>query len=500
MADTDLQRLRQALHRDFTADAVSQVLGLGGEAALSRADLSGVDRITRGGSATETWVRLFVLGLSVPEAAAVTALHPLSVEAAVSAGLLQIAAEGVQAVLDLRPYSELDGPGWWVISDLGSDVRPGGVDPEHVLGVGAASTTLAQSSIRLPVDRALDVGTGCGVQALHLSRHAGSITATDLSTRALRLAATTAALNGLEWELLHGSLLDPVANREFDQIVCNPPFIVSPGYTPATGGFSYRDSGMAGDSVCEQLIRQAPAHLREGGTAQLLANWIISAGEDWPDRVGGWLAGSGCDAWIWQREVADPGEYVSLWLADAGLQRGTAQWRTLYDSWLDWFDRAGVLAVGMGLVTLKSTRAAAPTVVCEDVPQAVDQPSGPAISAWFARARWLRDTADDGLLATRLVADPGLVLDHRSLLGAEGWELAWSQLRQSSGMRWEVEVDEALASIIAASRGAVDVATLIRLVAAGHEVDPVAVSAELVPVLRDLISRGLLAPAELVDS
>jgi methylase of polypeptide subunit release factors len=98
-----------------------------------------------------------------------------------------------------------------------------------VLGVGAAASTLAQSVVRTPVERALDVGTGCGIQALHLSRHSRSITATDLSQRALRMAATTAAVNGLTWDLRAGSLLEPVAAEQFDLIVSNPPFIVGPG-------------------------------------------------------------------------------------------------------------------------------------------------------------------------------------------------------------------------------------------------------------------------------
>ena len=63
--------------------------------------------------------------------------------------------------------------------------------------------------MRRPVATALDLGTGCGVQALQLSTHADTVTATDLSERALRFAATTAAVNGLSWELLAGDLGGP---------------------------------------------------------------------------------------------------------------------------------------------------------------------------------------------------------------------------------------------------------------------------------------------------
>jgi hypothetical protein len=50
-----------------------------------------------------------------------------------------------------------------------------------------------------------------------------------------------------------------------------------------------------------------------------------------------------------QREVADPGEYVGLWLSDAGLRPGTGVWWLGYQHWMDWFDPNDVVAVGMGL-------------------------------------------------------------------------------------------------------------------------------------------------------
>ena len=92
----------------------------------------------------------------------------------------------VRALLDCRPYAD-DEHDWWVVSDLtpGLDGQHITVTADHVLGVSPASTSLAQLTIREPVDRALDLGTGCGVQALHLSTHAGTVVATDVNRRAL---------------------------------------------------------------------------------------------------------------------------------------------------------------------------------------------------------------------------------------------------------------------------------------------------------------------------
>src|SRR5437763_1380735 len=131
---------------------------------------------------------------------------------------------------------------------------------------------------------------------------------------ALRFAATTAALNGLQWELRQGDLAAPVRGEEFDLVVSNPPFVAGPG----TATHVYRDSGRPGDAVCADLAAAAPGLLTEGGTMQYLATWLHVAGEDWAARVAGWVAGTGLDAWIIQREVTDPVAYVQLWLADAG--------------------------------------------------------------------------------------------------------------------------------------------------------------------------------------
>ena len=61
--------------------------------------------------------------------------------------------------------------GWSATSRPGLDGAPIDVDADHVLGISSASTSLAQLTVREPFGRALDLGTGCGVQALHLAEH-----------------------------------------------------------------------------------------------------------------------------------------------------------------------------------------------------------------------------------------------------------------------------------------------------------------------------------------
>ena len=490
--DRGIAQFRQAL-QGYTVDAVHAAIGPIGQAALDRGDLLGVARQLPGRDPLSTLVRLFLLGRDVPEAEARAALDPLPAEAAVGAGLLALSAGTARARLDVRPYAQDGGPDWLVVSDFGADVRGGPLAADHVLGIGAASLTLAQATPRLPVATALDIGTGCGVQALHLARHAARVVATDVSERALRFAATTAALSGQQWELRAGSLLEPVATERFDLVVANPPFVVSAG----AGGYDYRDSGLQGDAVCERLVTGLPAVLAPGGTAQLLANWIIPADRPWTERLSGWLAGRGCDAWVWQREIAEPAEYVALWLRDAGEVPGTPSWARQYDAWLDWFAAAGVAAVGMGLITLWRRETTDPVLVLEDVPQAVEQPVGPHLPDWIARQRWLADATDATLLGSALEPPPGLVRDRSDLLGEDGWQTASARLRQSYGLRWEVEVDDAVAALVAGCDGSRPLRDPITVLALAVGAAPEDVAAAVLPVVRDLVARGFLVPGAL---
>ncbi|MCW2494606.1 methyltransferase [Jatrophihabitans sp.] len=478
---------------DFTTEAVHEVLGPIGRAAQERADVGGALRHLPHGDPQATLVRLFLLGVAVPRAEAELALGGLP-DAAL-ATLLHVEDDAVRATVELRPYAEADGAQWWVVSDFGSDVRPGPLADDHVLGIGGASLTLAQATIRRPVGRALDIGTGCGVQALHLSQHAGTVVGTDISRRALRLAATTAALSGVSWELRQGSLLDPVAGEQFELVVANPPFVVSPGLVAGDGGHDYRDSGLAGDEVCRALLTGIPDLLAPGGSASLLANWIIPDDGDWADRVGGWLAGRGCDAWVWQREVMEPGEYVSLWLRDSGESPGTVRWAQRYASWVDWFEANRIPAVGMGLVTLWRSEAAE-LIVCEEVPQPVEQPAGAHLPQWLARQRWLAGTGDAELLDAALRTAPDLILARYDLHDEAGWSTARTELRLSHGMRWEVESDESIAALVGACTGAVPLRLPVQLLAAGLDLPVPDVAEAVLPVVRDLVSRGILEPAD----
>ena len=406
--------------------------------------------------------------------------------------------------MDVRPHgTDLGGPPWWIVSDLGGEVRRGVLRTDHVLGVGPAAMSLADTVVRRPVGSALDVGTGSGVQALHLSTHARRVVATDVSERALRCCATTWALSrpGETLDLRRGSLLDPVAGERVDQLVANPPFVITPGPAPAAGRFTYRDGGLAGDTLCARLVAGAGAVLTPGGTAQLLANWLVTGEQDWTERVGAWVP-DGCDAWIWQRELADLGQYAALWLRDAGDGPHEPGYAERYDAWIDGLRALGAVAVGFGAVHLRrlpgDVAPGTAVVVAEDVVQALQPPLGEAVDTWFARARWLAGPGRDDrtLLAAPLRPGPDLELARTSVPGPEGWRVDAAVLRQRDGLGWEVEADDATAQVVGALDGARPLGLVLDLLAATRTDvgDPDTFAARALPVVRDLVARGLLLP------
>jgi methylase of polypeptide subunit release factors len=471
-------RLRDSfLSAGYTADGVLAALGPQAHAALGRGEPEPARRASRDAGVLGILIRLFLLGDTEPEPGIRAALG-VDLDEAVA---VEIVTRDGRAGLDVRPYED----DWWVVSDLDADLRGGTVPADHVLGVGHASINLARATARRPVGTLLDLGTGCGVQALHASTHARRITATDVSARALALARGTFRLNEVDVEVAEGEWFEPVQGRRFDQIVCNPPFVVGPPRVD----YVYRDSGLAGDDASALVIRRLPEYLAEGGTGQLLASWLHRPGEDWAERVSGWLPG-GVDAWIVQRDVADPALYVGTWLRDAGVDPRSPEGRAQASAWLDWFVDNDVAGVGFGYVTLRRTDAADPLVVCEDLRHAYDDPLGPEAARWLDAAAWLR-THGEELDSARFMVPAGVVLEEVSAPADDGWAAIVRRLHRTDGPGWQREVDEATVKLLAGCRGALPLEDLLSLLELAYgELDPKAA----LPIVRDLVLHGMLVP------
>jgi SAM-dependent methyltransferase len=492
-----IARLRADLTAaDYTVPHLERLWGPDAAAALARGHRVPARRaldVLADFDAAAVLARVFVLGLTVARDDFARALPQLGMDGATELGL--VGASG-KPLLDLRPYAFTDswGPAsWWIASDLG-ELALGRPLPEgHVLGIGGASLTLSSLQVQRSFQLALDLGTGCGIQALHASRHAGRVIATDISPRALELAAFNAELNGIRSiEFRLGDLYEPVAGESFDLIVSNPPFVI----TPRREGvpiYEYRDGGRVGDAIVAEVIAGAANRLAPGGIAQLLGNWEYRDTTGGLERVGEWLDAAALDGWVIERERQDPALYAQTWIRDGGTRVGAESDR-LEEAWLDDFESRGVAAVGFGYLTLrKPATSASPRLRrLEALDGPVAAGLGEQIDATLAAWDWQCALDDDALARAMLQVAPDVTEERHYWPGDE--HPAVMNLRQGGGFARSYPLGTALAAVVGACDGELSIAAICAAVSELLEVDYADLLTEVLPSIREFVVVGILRP------
>lgn len=486
-----IERLRADLTASgFTVDGIAERLGPVATAALGREQPLPTILATEGATdAVGVLVRLFTIGRPVPVASLATALPTLGVTGAVALKLVTLEGDTAVPTCDLRPYAD-DTHTWWVASDLSEVATGAPLLPHHVLGIGGASTTLASWTIRRPVARALDLGTGCGVQTLHLASHVEHITATDVSHRALAYASFNAALNGIDLETRAGDLFEPLAGYRFDLVVSNPPFVITPRRDDVPL-YEYRDGGRPGDALVRSLVAQVGHYLEPGGVAQLLGNWEVPRGRTWRDVWDEWLEDVPLDAWVVQRDLQDPAEYAELWARDGGTLPGSDTYHRLYAAWLADFASRDVEAIGFGIITLQRPATdRAPWRELAEVGGPVAGPMGPTVEAGLRARTWLAEHSDDELLDVPWSCAQDVTVEQHSQPGAEHPNVIL--VRQGGGLGRAVRADTLLAAYVGVADGELTARVALDAIATVLEVDPAQVRADVLPAIRGLVADGLL--------
>jgi release factor glutamine methyltransferase len=124
----------------------------------------------------------------------------------------------------------------------------------------------------------VDLGTGSGAIALAIKAACprAQLTAVDFSANALTVARGNGQRLGLAVEWLQGSWFAPLAQRRFDLIVSNPPYIA--GDDPHLAALHHEPLTAltpGGDGLADlhALIDIAPKHLTPGGWLLLEHGW-----------------------------------------------------------------------------------------------------------------------------------------------------------------------------------------------------------------------------------
>jgi methylase of polypeptide subunit release factors len=468
--------LRDVLRRaDFAGDAIREVLQAQGPSLGRPADLPvHLHRLDGRDDAFALLVRLFVLGQAQPAGEVDRLLAPVGADELEAIGIVRREGDRIARTVKLIPHDELV-----IASDL-----PSAEGVDLVAGVHRPSLTLSHLTVRGRVRRALDMGTGNGVQALLLARHADEVVATDVNERALAFARFNALVNGVHnVEFRAGSFFEPVAGERFEVIATNPPYVVSP-----ESEYLFRDSGMGRDRVSEEVVRALPAHLDQGGYATVMVSWI--ADPDAPDRRAlDWLEGAGCDAWLFHTSVDSALETASAWNRDAATAE---EYGERVDRWLEYYREEAIDALGYGVVVLRR-RDGANWVRSVALPAARLAPAGGQLERMFA-AQDVLARSDGELLDSRYRFVDRVRVTQEAVPSGDRWAVSEVVLRLDEGLGFTAGLDEVTSRIVLVldpSRSFRDT-----LAAVGQErgIDGDTIESGGVHLLRRMLELGFVVP------
>jgi len=471
---------RTLVEAGYTQDALAATLGLS-ESLKDRQDVAVVSRRVRADSPYNILVRLFWLGRPVREQTLRELVPALDLAGLVSVGLLRRRDGDLSATAKLGPYNDL-----LLASDFGLDTGAT-LQTDHVVGVGAASLTLAVMTVRRQVRRALDLGCGAGVQTFLAAPHAERVVGTDVSPRALAFAEFNAWLNGIgnvEWR--KGSLYEPAGDEPFDLIVSNPPFVISP-----EAKFLFRDSGLPNDTVSQHVIENAAGHLTEGGFACILFNWHHQKDEDWEVRPSEWVTDRGCDALLVCFKSADALTYAADWLGPDGP--GYAQ---RLDEWGDYYERIGAVRISAGAMVLRRRQDRPNWFAAYRLRrgQSVGLCGG-QIERLFAAQDLLAGIREEReLLACRLRLSDDHELQHEWKVSEGRWTLARQTLSNRTGILFSGDLDVVAAEMLTRCDGHSTLQEAIVSTAGGMNLEVERVQPACLTVVRRLLQTGFLCP------
>ena len=447
-------------------------------------DVAYVMRRTAEPSLFHSLIRLFLLGIPVDAEHALAALSRPGIQCALDSGLIENVGNHIRAVACLRPWRE-----FFLLSDFVP--RNGEPLPSDFVmsGTSASSRLLTRLTIRRRIERALDLGTGAGTHALLAAAHAHEVVATDTNRRALNFAAMNARLNGIDnVSFTEGSFFEPVAGEKFDLIVSNPPFIISP-----PSGLMFQNAQLEGDQVSELMLRESPAHLREGGFAVSLISWVHETEEDWALRPSRWAKGSGCDVWLLRATSQDPLNYAAGSLRQSH-RVGSRCYSELLDQWLRFAREQGFRRLALGAAILRKRVSAGNWIHCEDLSgAAITTDAGAQLERVFAGEDFLAELdSDEELLDVRLKIHPDHVLEQTLVAGDDGWVSQSLVLKPAAGIEHRAGIDAPVLVFLSRCNGTRTVRELISEVSERDDVDFAAAADAGLLLVRRLLRAGLL--------
>jgi SAM-dependent methyltransferase len=367
---------------------------------------------------------------------------------------------------------------------------------DYVMGPADSSITLANMTVRTPVEQSLDLGCGCGVHALLAAEHSARVIALDKNPRAIMYSRFNALLNDIDnVDARVGDMFAPIDGGPFGLVVTNPPFVISPETT-----FTYRDSSEMSDGVTRTIATSVGSILQPGGYCSMICDWVHLRDVDWQERIRSWFAGADCDVWVIRSAEYDPRAYASNWIGHS--QDGTIDERhELFSRWLDYYRENDIEQIDSGLMIVRKRDGGSPWFEVREAPGRMLGPCGDSIRRFFAIQDWLQDLGGtEGLMNTTLKVSPYAQLSQSFSATERGWVTRRSTLRVNSGLAYEGEMETAVAEALPAFNGRRTVGVILGKLAEALDSDLEELRPSLLRVVRAMLEQGVLDPARMPDS
>ena len=479
------QAAREALlAAEFTPAGIASALGRENLLAVAESDLPGYLYQTQSENPRDTLIRLFLLEQPVEQSAVRDALSSNSLESWSEAGVLARDGETIRSLVKLLPYGS-----HYFAADLAGEIRRGGRN-DFVMSVGHATELLAYMAIPSDGGTALDIGSGCGALGILAAGASQEVLASDIAPRSVAFTQFNARLNGVSnLQAIEGDMFAPAKDRTFDRMLCNPPFVISPG-----GRYIFRDSGRRGDEFCRELARAAPPMLADGGYFQLIANCPHIAGRDWKADWHSWFDDLGCDVIVWANQTSDVAEYAATWIRDTETVDLVEQ-AERFDQWMRYYEAERIEAITYGVITMRK-RSGDNFVAIDDTQRRIVGPCGEQVRQAFELASYFNQfSAEADLLDQAFTPAANVWLAELRLLGSDAvTPHPDTEIRLRGGIEIETDLDRASVAVVEHCRSGKTLREIVPSIAARFGIAEETLAKAVPSIVVQLATRGYLLP------
>lgn len=423
-------------------------------------------------------VRLFFLGTAIAYDEATAVLPSSFLNVCLDCGLL------TRKEALLEPNALLVPCDNWL---LAADLHPANLSSatEYVSHISQPALHLLLVAVRRSVGCTLDLCGGLGLHGIAASQFSEQVVCSDVNPRAKAYVEFNAALNDCPQIKAVTSDVFSEIDGKFGLILCNPPFVITP-----LAETTFRSNSLELDQFVENLLRDGPEYLEEGGYFQMICEWAEIRDQDWQERLAGMLKDNGCDAWILHANRQLPETYARSRLRE--LTSDPDELASQLLTWQQYFEHHNVEAIHGGLIFLRRRLGSNWSDITE-VTKPVRQPIGEFIETSFAnRDRLLGHYSDEEFLASRLAIATGLRMEERSCWNATNWQSEGIKLELESGVPCSLGVDMQVRDLLMRFDGMRTVDAVLGEFASQLQIPYENAKPQCLEILREMIKVGCL--------